>query len=50
MVNNLPANVGDTVDMGLIPWVGKISWRRKWQLIPVFLPGKIAWTEEPSGL
>ena len=22
------------------PWVGKISWRRKWQSIPVFLPGK----------
>jgi len=24
---------------GFDPWVGKI-WRRKWQLIPVFLPGK----------
>ena len=22
------------------PWVGKISWRRKWQFTPVFLPGK----------
>jgi len=22
------------------PWVGKISWRRAWQSIPVFLPGK----------
>ena len=21
------------------PWVGKIPWRRKWQPIPVFLPG-----------
>ena len=21
------------------PWVGKIPWRRKWQLTPVFLPG-----------
>ena len=21
------------------PWVGKISWRRKWQLTPVCLPG-----------
>ena len=20
------------------PWVGKIPWRRKWQLTPVFLP------------
>ena len=25
---------------GLDPWVGKISWRRKWQPTPVFLPGK----------
>ena len=22
------------------PWVRKIPWRREWQLIPVFLPGK----------
>ena len=22
------------------PWVGKIPWGRKWQLTPVFLPGK----------
>ena len=22
------------------PWVGKVSWRRKWQPTPVFLPGK----------
>ena len=22
------------------PWVGKISWNRKWQRTPVFLPGK----------
>ena len=31
-------------DMGLKhgfdPWVGKISWRRKWQPTPVFLPGE----------
>ena len=25
---------------GFSPWVGKISWRRKWQPTPVFLPGK----------
>ena len=25
---------------GFDPWVRKISWRRKWQLTPVFLPGK----------
>ena len=26
--------------LGLAPWVWKIPWRRKWQPIPVFLPGK----------
>jgi len=25
---------------GFSPCVGKISWRRKWQPTPVFLPGK----------
>ena len=25
---------------GFDPWVGKIPWRRKWQPLPVFLPGK----------
>ena len=25
---------------GFSPWVGKISWRRKWQPTPVFLPRK----------
>ena len=24
----------------IVLWVGKIPWRRKWQLTPVFLPGK----------
>ena len=35
---------------GFDPQVGKIPWRRAWQPIPVFLPGKIPWTEEPGGL
>ena len=26
------------------------SWRRKWQLTPVFLSGKIPWIEDPGGL
>ena len=30
-------NVGDPE---FNPWIGKISWRRKWQPTPVFLPGK----------
>ena len=25
---------------GFDPWVEKIPWNRKWQLTPVFLPGK----------
>ena len=32
------------------PWVGRILWRRKWQPIPGFLPGKIPRTEEPGGI
>ena len=39
MVKNLPANAGDIID-GFDPWVRKISWRRAWQLTPVFLPGE----------
>ena len=34
----------------LDPGVGKIPWRRKWQLTPIFLARRIPWTEEPSGL
>ena len=37
------SNAGDRLQCKgpeLDPWVGKISWRRKWQLIPVCLPGK----------
>ena len=30
------------------PWVGKTPCRRAWQLTPVFLPGRIPWTEEPA--
>ena len=40
VVKNPPDNAADTRDTcGLNPWVGKLSWRRKWQLTPVFLPG-----------
>ena len=38
MVKNLLASAGDR--HGFNPLVGKISWRRKWQRTPVFLPGK----------
>jgi len=30
----------------LDPWIGKIPWRRAWQPIPVFLPGKSPQPEE----
>ena len=30
-------NVGD---LGFGPWIGKIPWRRAWQLTTVFLPGE----------
>ena len=36
MAKNLPA----MQETGFNPWVGKIPWRRKWQLTPIFLPGK----------
>ena len=36
MIKRLPT----IQETGFNPWVGKISWRRKWQPTPVFLPGK----------
>jgi len=43
VVKNPLANAGDIRDTGSIPVspeVGKILWRRAWQLTPVFLPGE----------
>ena len=49
MVKNLPAmqeaicSAGDPLQCRRLrfePWVGKIPWRRAWQLTPVFLLGK----------
>ena len=37
MVKESVCNAGD---VGSIPWVRKISWRRKWQAATVFLPGE----------
>ena len=34
---------------GFDPWVGKMSWRRKWQPTPVLLPRESPWTDEPGG-
>ena len=41
MVKDLPANVGDTGDMGLIPGMG---------ISPGEGKGRISWTEESGGL
>ena len=30
----------DAGDLGSIPGLGRFPWRRKWQPIPVFLPGE----------
>ena len=35
VVNNLPANAGDTRDVDWIPLSGRTPWRRKWQHTPV---------------
>ena len=35
-----PANAGDVRDVGSIPGLDQIPWRKKWQPIPVFLPGE----------
>ena len=44
MVKNHPTNAGCARDEWVAwfhPWVGKITWSRKWQPTPVFLPGKL---------
>ena len=46
-VKNLPANARY---VGSIPGLGRSPGEGKWQPTPVFLPGKIPWTEEPGGL
>ena len=41
MVKKPQAHSGDVRDInGLDLWVGKIPWRRAWQLTPAFLPGE----------
>ena len=40
VIQNWPANAEGTGDRGFNLWGGKIPWSRKWQCVPVFLPGK----------
>ena len=35
---------------GFDPWVRKVTWRRKWQPTPVFLPGKSHGQRSLAGL
>ena len=37
VARNLPSNTGDP---GSIPGLGRFPWRRKWQSVSVFSPGK----------
>ena len=52
VVKKPPANTADLKRSELDPWVRKITWRRTWQPIPVFLPGdwRLLWTNELSRL
>ena len=40
VVKNPPASVGSCRRHGFDSWVGKIPWKRAWQLTLVFLPGE----------
>ena len=40
VIKNPPANAGDARDSDSICGSKKIPWRRKWQPIQIFLPGK----------
>ena len=50
VVNNLPANARDKRDVGWIPGLGKIPWRKSWQPTPILLPGESPQREKPGRL
>ena len=50
MVGNLPANVGDTADMGSIPGSGRSPGEGNGNPLQYSCPGEIPWREEPGGL
>ena len=55
VVKNPAASAGDARNTGSIPGSGRSLGRedpetRKWKTTPVFLSGKISWTEQPGGL
>jgi len=49
VIKNLPTNAGDLGDTGSVPGLGRFHQRRKWQPIPVFLPGKFHGQRSPAG-
>ena len=49
MVKNPPANAGEA-DLGSMPGLGRSPRGGNGNLLPVFSPEKIPWTEEPGGL
>ena len=49
VVKNWSADAGD-MRRGFDPWVGKMPWRRKWRLTPVFLPGESHGRRSLAGL
>ena len=50
VVKNLPANIGDTRDAGLIPGSGRYPGVRNGKPLQCILARKIPWTEWPGGL
>ena len=49
MAKNLPANAGETGDMGFIPWLEKSSGEENGKHSSI-LAWEISWTEEPGRL
>ena len=47
--SEVKASACNAGDLGSIPGVGKIPWRRKWQPTPVFLPGESHGRRSPRG-
>ena len=50
VVKNLPANAGDSRDVGLIPRVRKIPVEKEMATCSTILAWRIPWTVEPGGL
>ena len=40
VIKNLPVSVGVAGNVDSVPELGRFPWRRKWQPMPVFLPGE----------